>query len=285
MFTIYMKDTIVPDPEKLEKIKKAIAAQDSDNFHVLADFDGTFTKAFAEGKKIQKSVAQVRNGNYLSPEYVAKAHALFEIYHPIEISDVLSRKEKAEKMQEWWIAHLLLLKEHGFKKQVAEDIAAKKSMLFRQGALEFIDLLHEKNIPLVIMSAGLGDVFKERLAAEGRLYHNVYLISNFFEFDGTGRAISIPEPIIHSMNKHETAIRDFPSFEAIKDRKNVLLMGDLVEDVGMVEGFGYDNLIKIGFLNEKIDENMQKFKENFDVIIPDDGEMNYVHALVKELFG
>jgi len=66
-------------------------------------------------------------------------------------------------------------------------------------------------------------------------------------------------------------------------RKNVILLGDLVADVGMIEGFPYKNLIKIGFLNENVDERLKEFKKNYDVVIINDGDMNYVNELVGEI--
>ena len=51
----------------------------------------------------------------------------------------------------------------------------------------------------------------------------------------------------------------------------------------MITGFDYDNLIKIGFLNEKVDENIEKYKENFDIILLNDTNINYVNELVKEI--
>lgn len=51
----------------------------------------------------------------------------------------------------------------------------------------------------------------------------------------------------------------------------------------MVEGFDYDNLLCVGFLNEKVEENLDKYKENFDVIITNDGSMDWVNGFVESL--
>ena len=51
----------------------------------------------------------------------------------------------------------------------------------------------------------------------------------------------------------------------------------------MITGFDYDNLIKIGFLNDKIEENLEKYKENFDIILLNDTNFDYVNKLVKEI--
>jgi len=53
----------------------------------------------------------------------------------------------------------------------------------------------------------------------------------------------------------------------------------------MIDSFDYENVIKIGFLNE-ISENgssLEAFKEKFDVIILNDGPMDFVNILLREV--
>lgn len=279
------ENIIISNPAELEKTKVAMREQGAGKFHVLSDFDRTLTKALVGGKIVSTAFAQFRNGNYLTPDYAARAYALFDIYRPIEIDPNIDLEEKKKKMHEWWFKHLELLVECGLDKSVIQDVVNKQAIVFREGALEFIDFLHENNIPLVIMSAAPGDMIKVMLEKAGRLHGNVHIIANMFEFDGNGKVINIIEPIIHSLNKDETAIQGFPVFEVIKNRPNVLLLGDGVGDTGMVEGFAYDNLIKVGFLNEKPEENLEEFQKNFDVTILNDADMGFVSDLVQEICG
>ncbi|MBU1613431.1 hypothetical protein KKC87_03315, partial [Patescibacteria group bacterium] len=95
--------------------------------------------------------------------------------------------------------------------------------------------------------------------------------------------IGIKEPVIHSLNKYEIVVKEYPIFETIKNRKNVLLMGDGIDDVGMIEGFEYDNLLKIGFLNDGVEKNLDKFTANFDVVITRDSGMEYVDKLLQRI--
>jgi cytosolic 5'-nucleotidase 3 len=273
---------IVSNQEDLEKKKKRILEAGAGNFHVVADFDRTLTKAFVDGKKSSTVIAQIRNGNYLSSDYVSRAHALFDYYHPIEIDPNVSDEEKNAKMHEWWQKHFDLLIECGLDKKTMQEIVAKREIKFRKGALEFIDFLHEQSIPLVIMSAAPGDMLVEYLRQEGRLYDDVSVVANLYDFDESGKATRIREPIIHSMNKAEIAIKGFPVFEKIRNRKNVLLLGDSLGDTGMIEGFDYDNLIGVGYLNENVEENLSRFKKDYDVVLLGDGDMSFVSDLVRE---
>jgi 5'-nucleotidase len=51
----------------------------------------------------------------------------------------------------------------------------------------------------------------------------------------------------------------------------------------MSEGLEHENIIKIGFLNENIKESLSEYKKNFDVIILDDGPMDFVNDLLKNI--
>lgn len=277
---------IIADREKLENLKQRIREGGSEKLHVLADFDKTLTKAFVNGKKQETVIAQIRvHGSYLTPDYPARAHALYEKYHPIEINPKLSREEKSRHMMEWWTSHAKLLAECGLSRDIMKKVAMENPLYYRDGALEMIDFLHKENIPLIIMSAGPGDMIADYLQKEGKLYNNVHIIAYQYKFDKSGKVTGIKEPIIHSMNKHETVVKDFPVFKHIKDRKNIILLGDSLEDVGMAEGFDYDALIRIGFLNENKDELLPYYKERYDVILADDADMGFVNQLLKEVVG
>lgn len=157
----------------------------------------------------------------------------------------------------------------------------------RQGFYAFIKFFHEHNIPLVIMSSsGLsGDAITPLIEKEKYFYDKIYIISNAFLWDERGRAIGVKEPIIHSLNKYEIILQDFPAYAVIENRKNVMLLGNGVDDIGMIEGFDYKNLLKISFLNEKVEKILESFKKNFDIVLLGDPSMDYISNLLKELFG
>lgn len=281
------KNVLIPNPEKLEQIKKGFAQGGKKTIHVLADFDRTLTTAFVNGKSLPSLISVLRDGNYLTPDYAEKANALYTKYHAIEIDPKIPLSEKKKAMLEWWKTHFDLLVECGLNKSDLEKVVASDKVKFRKGAKEFIKALQKKNIPLVIMSSsGLGgDAIRMYLKKAGMLFENIHIISNAFEWDKDGKAIKMKEPIIHVLNKDETAIQDFPVFKIIKNRKNVLLLGDSLGDVGMVEGFDFENLIKIGFLNEKIEESIKEYEKNFDIVILNDSNMNFVNELLEEIAG
>ncbi|MDO8141470.1 MAG: hypothetical protein Q6358_08230 [Candidatus Brocadiales bacterium] len=278
-------NVVIPNLKKLEKLKKSFFRDGSSNIHVLADFDRTLTYAFVDGEKIPSIISVLRDGTYLTPDYAEKAHALFNKYHPIEVNPHLSLQKKKKAMLRWWGEHSDLLVQSGLNKKDLEKVAGSPKIKFREGALDFIDFLHSHDIPIVVMSSsGLGkDAVSLCFQRHMRLYSNVHIISNSFVWDKNDNATGFKKPIIHSMNKDETMLHDFPVYDLVKNRKNVLLLGDTLEDVGMIEGFDYKNLIKIGFLNENVDDNLEYYKKNYDVVILNDSSMEYINELLKSI--
>jgi len=276
-----MKDIIISNPIEFEKKKQEFTTAGCSNFHVIADFDRTLTKAFVNGEEAHSSYAWVRKQKYLSPEYTKKTYELYDKYYPIERSLSISQEEKNAKMVEWWDKHLGLFVEYKLNKDIIKKIVGKNKIYLRDNGDKFMDLLSKNNIPLLIFSAGLGEIIKGFLELKNKLFKNIHIIANFLEFDGKGEVIGYKSKIIHTFNKNEYAIRNTPYYKEVEKRKNVLLLGDNLGDLGMSEGVKHNSIIKIGFLNEHEDKLLEKFKENYDVVILNDGSMDFVNELVS----
>lgn len=281
-----MKTIIIPDTNNLENLKQKIKKQGVENLHVLTDFDRTLTYAYhGNDKKLPSVISILRNGNYLSKKYAKKAHELFNKYHPIEIDSEIPREKKKIAMEKWWSSHLELLIKSGLNKKDLEAVVETGIIRLREGTRELFNYLHDKEIPIVIMSSnGIGNTIPMILDKEKIFYDNVHIITNLYKFDKNGKATNISEPIINVMNKDETAIRDHQEiYKKIKDRKNVILIGDSLGDLGMIAGFKYDNLIKVGFLNLGEENNLEKYKKNFDIILTNDSDFQPINKLIREL--
>jgi len=276
---------IIPDQKKLATTIASIQKTGSDKLHILADFDRTLTYGSVDGQKVPSIIAILRNGHHLSDDYAVKAHALFDKYHPIEIDPQVSLTEKKQAMETWWRSHKQLLIDSGLNKKDIAAIVQDPHIKFRQGVSEFLKYLHQQNIPLIILSAsGVGEAVPMYFVNVKQNFSNIHYIVNSLTWDDSGQALAINEPIIHSLNKDETVIKNFPEiYQEISERKNVILLGDNVADTEMVTGFDYDNLIKIGFLDYDIDKQKESFLENFDIVIEGDGDFDYINKLIKKL--
>jgi len=279
-----MENIIISNQASFEKKKGSFKDAGISKVHVIADFDKTLTKAFDNGKKVGSAIAQIRNNNYLSEEYTKQSFALFDKYHPIEIDSTLCMEEKILLMEEWWSKHLKLIVASGMKKDILVDIIKKDYLPAREGFEKFMKFFESKEVPVLILSAGLGDVIDGFLEKKKLLSENVHVISNYFDFDENGLAKGYKGSIVHVFNKDESQIKNTPYFEKILERMNVILLGDSVGDLKMTGQIPFNEIIRIGFLNENIEENMVEYKKHFDVIIINDGSLEFVNQLLKELF-
>lgn len=275
---------LISDPEKLEQTIEKMRADGPEKLHILADFDKTLTRAVVDGQASPSVIAQLRNNKILEQtNYAEQAHALFNKYYTYETDQQLSFAERSEQMKKWWHEHHELLIKCGLDQESINAVVAKKTLQLRTGTLNFVDILHNNNIPLVIMSAAPAYMIARYLAQEDRLYDNIKIIGNWYIFDANGKMIGVEEPIIHVLNKREITLGDKPEFAEIKKRRNVIVLGDTLEDTDMITGFDYDQLIKIGFYNQPTDENLDKYRETFDIVITGDGNMNYVNELLQKI--
>jgi cytosolic 5'-nucleotidase 3 len=278
-----MKNIVIPDEKSLEQKIKKLRLDGLERLHVVSDFDRTLTKAFFNGEKIPALSSILREEGYFTADYASKSQALFDKYHPLELDLTIPLEKKKKLMQEWWEKVFDLLIQSRLNKKDIEKVVNSGKIRLRGGTKDFFESLHNYNVPLrIISSTVIGEEsISMFLSKEKILYDNVHIISNSYEWDKEGRAIAIKKPIIHVFNKDETSVKKFPVFEKIKDRKNIILLGDSIGDIGMVKGFEYEEIIKVGFRN--YDEDLEEFKKNYDVIILNDSSMDYVNKLIKKI--
>lgn len=275
----------ITNQKKLNLFQSKIRKGEFDNLHLLADFDRTLTYGTtSEGEKSPSLIALLRNGGYLDEDYAKKAHALFDKYHPVEVDPDVSRQEKKEAMRKWWESHDRLLIEKGLSKQDFKDIIKESGVKFRKGVPDFLAFLNEHDIPVVIISAsGTGEavpMFFEKREVD---FANIHFVVNRFEWDEKGVAVDYKKPVIHSMNKDETVLEEFPEiYKKVRKRREVILLGDSLGDIDMVEGFDYSQLLKIGFLCYNVEENREQYRKNFDVVLEGDGDFGFIS---DKLFG
>lgn len=279
------KDIIIANQQLLaEKIQKFKVAG-KNKFHIVSDFDKTLTKAFWNGQKHPSVIAILREEKYLTPDYADRANALFEKYHPFEIDLTIPWEARKAKMLEWWMAHYDLLKECGLTKDDIEKVINADRIKLRDNFQEFFEILDQNHIPLTIMTAnGLGgDVIKMTLKRFNIKNEDIYLVANEIIWDENNRFKDIKKPIVNVLNKDEIIINDQKIQNRIKDKNNVILIGDSEGDLGMVEHIKYDNIIKIGYLNDKEDELKDKYAELFDVVILQDKGLETIINILKRI--
>ena len=64
-------------------------------------------------------------------------------------------------------------------------------------------------------------------------------------------------------------------------RSNVIVMGDIIEDIDMVTPENHNQVLKIGFLNSNKNEHLlENYQEHFDIVISRDGPMLPVNMVL-----
>ncbi|XP_059448964.1 uncharacterized protein LOC132180133 [Corylus avellana] len=288
-------EVVIGDSELLDRKIAAIRSAGPKKLQVIVDFDRTLTRYSIDGQPGQSSHGLLQQGN---PEYDAKRQQLYEYYHPLEFSATIPIEEKTRLMEEWWGKTHTLLIEGGLTYDAIKQSVANARIAFREGVVELFKFLEERDIPVLIFSAGLADIIEEVLRQKlHRSFKNVKVVSNQMVFDSDGCLVSFKGKTIHSLNKNEHALDmaaplhdqlgdiDGPtdSSALVKKRTNVLLLGDHIGDLGMSDGLNYETRISVGFLNDNIENSLDGYRKSFDIVYLNDAPMWGVVELASQL--
>lgn len=244
----------INNKEKLEQFKNV------KDFYVIIDFDRTLTT-------YESDASMGIIPKFLGGEYLKERIKIHDYYRPLELDYTLSPEERSKIMKEWAATSFTLLSKYLASEETIENSLQDSNIHLRLGAKEFLSDMHEKAVPVVIMSAGMGNLIKTFLEKQGVLYDNIILISNFFEFRDN-KAYIDTNNLIASSNKNYLKIPKEIRNELDK-KENIILCGDIVEDIRMVEENKKDKTLTIGFLDYNIESNLEIYNKNFDMVLTD----------------
>lgn len=239
--------------EKLEKINL-----EANNMYVAIDFDRTIT---ANNSTDSWDAASSLLGMELKEEF----DKLYKIYRPIEMDYTISFEEKNKAMECWYKKCMEKYYKYNLTKEQLEKSVMQSGVIFRKGAKEFLLKMAEKKIPVIILSAGIGNVIEIFLKANNCYFENMYIISNFLTFNKNGKIEPYNKELIHTMNKTMKGHLPEKLEQELKTRKYKVLFGDTIEDKKMIEESEHENTILVGFLTNNIEENLEKYKNEFDI--------------------
>ena len=260
-----------------EDTLKRIDGWTDESIYVLTDFDRTITVGNSDS-----SWSILSKSDMVPKEYVIERQEFYNQYRPIEIDESIDFDTRNRLMTEWWNKHIGLF----IKYKLAEDVinsAARnlRVMAFREGAREFLESMRDRNIPVIIISAGIGNFIEQFLIKNNCNFDNIFIVSNFIKFEN-GVAVGVNDNVIHALNKNEVSLPDDIK-ELIKNRPNAILLGDSIADIRMAKEESRDNALKIGFLEEKIEENMPYYRDAFDVVGTNNTTYNELFGKVRVL--
>ena len=242
-------------------VKELLPFSDLKNIYVVADFDKTITTGSSK-----TSWSILASSNLVPSSYIKERDELYEYYRPIEVDEKMDLNKKVTLVREWFQKHIELFVKYKMSEEIFKIAATDLRVLnFRPGAKEFITFLHENNIPLIIISAGIGNFIETFLKTNNCYFDNVHVSSNKIIFKN-GIAIGVEKNIIHSLNKNEVSLPNNIS-EKLKDRKQVILLADQVTDLNMVNKENHDFVLNVGFLTDDYTKSqIEDFKSKFDIV-------------------
>ncbi len=237
---------------------------EEDNYYVILDFDKTITS-----KTSLDSWMAILDFEVYGEECKKEIEELNSQYAPIELDYRLKDKVKEQYMAKWYQKSMDLLYKYQLTHSELQKALQKETLKFRKGAKEFLQKLYEKKVPVIILSAGIGNAIETFLNNEKCYYDNIYIISNFIEFKEE-KMQKFTASLIHSMNKKIEG-RLPETLQSMIDKKQyAILCGDIVEDIQMISREKIDRTITVGFLNEKIKENLKFYQQNYDIVLTEE---------------
>jgi len=275
------------------KVQQMLQAGKDEVFFVV-DFDKTMTKCFLEdGSRGFDSHDILASCPKMTWGCKRMMEMLMKKYHPIQTNPRMTKEEKVPYMEEWsQLVNQLLLGQGLTRDDLETAVRTCMDFRLRHGVQELFQIAHSNNIPLVIISAGPANVVEEVICqcikkSNGELgtpWDNLFIHGNSMLWNHDGRHVGFSEPQLHMFNKD---LRSAPQRlqQLIQGRHSGILCGDTLGDLTMATGHSTTSLMKVGFLNDKIDERLEHFcKENaYDRVILGDGTFEPLLQVLRQL--
>lgn len=251
---------------KIKELKQKIK---KDNICIFIDFDKTITS-----NDSRDSWDAIANRKVMGEELANGLNVYYQKYGPIELDYTMTVEEKEKYIIEWYEKCMDLYYTYHLTKEKLKESVDYAGLEMRQGAKDFLFKLYKNNVPVIILSAGIGNVIEQFLKEENCYYDNIMIISNFIKFDENENMIKFSDNMIHSLNKNIDKLGDLKVKEKIKAKEYRIAIGDLVDDITMMGKYPENRSLKIGFLNSNITKNLEVYKKNFDIVLT--GKNNFL---------
>ncbi|THD26600.1 Cytosolic 5' nucleotidase III [Fasciola hepatica] len=283
----------IGDPERTRAKLEAIIAQGASAFEVVSDFDFTISKFRHDGIRNPSSHGIFEKDPELTDDARNQLRALANKYFAIEFDPFMPVEEKIPHLLTWGSLTQDIMVQCQLHRSALAKTVRECSLVLRDEVKAFTDLLHERHIPLLIFSAGLGDVIRLLLQRFCMDTENVRVVSNFMRFNEEGVLVGFEEPAIHTFNKTAASITSLANGDGKSSMKRpcVLLLGDSTGDVHMADGATVDDpegvrgtVLRIGFLNDLIDTQLEKYKLLYDIVLTYDDTFRIPLTVIRTLF-
>lgn len=259
---------------KEEKLKQISLT--SCNYAILIDFDKTMTTMDSDD-----SWTIIQNPNIMNPDLYTESSKLVDRYYPLEMDYTLSPEEKSSYMYDWYTKELDLYYQYDLTFDKLVSCVKHSNVVLRKGLKDFLYRSYQNKIPVVILSAGIGNVIEQVLTLHGCFYDNISIMSNFFSFEGN-TLLPFHQDIIHTCNKNISLLPDHVKQE-INKRDYFLLFGDYIEDIHMVPREDLKRTLSFGFLEKNVKTNFKVYQDAFDIVLTNHSSFDDVSNLINSM--
>ncbi|XP_026699623.1 cytosolic 5'-nucleotidase 3A [Athene cunicularia] len=247
----FQKKTVhIKDPGRVEEIICGLIKGGAAKLQIITDFDMTLSRFSCNGKRCPTCHSE---------------YFFFFFFN-----------------MDWFVHSLLVFLHFNFLSNLYVLITI--CVKIREGYENFFDKLSEHNIPVFIFSAGIGDILEEVIHQAGVYHSNVKVVSNFMDFDENGILKGFKGELIHVYNKHDGALKNTEYFKQLKDNSNIILLGDSQGDLSMADGVAnVEHILKIGYLNDKVDELLEKYMDSYDIVLVKDESLEVANSILQKI--
>uniref|UniRef100_A0A0K8SWY5 5'-nucleotidase n=1 Tax=Lygus hesperus TaxID=30085 RepID=A0A0K8SWY5_LYGHE len=265
-----------------QKIHKMVK-DGKEKLQIITDFDRTLSKYHHNGESTKSSYGVFEAIPILPPAFLEGTSQLYKKFRAIEDDPKMTIADKLPHMEDWWKKSEELYIGMPCSEKLIDQAVTDSNVHLRTGSESAFARLQKERVPVLVFSAGLGDIVVAILKRHNILYDNVHVVSNFFKIDNE-KVAGFDGELIHVYNKNQHAIENTSYFKDLAHHPNIILMGDSLGDANMNEGVqDQGEVLKIGFLSIHIEEYLPQYLEHFDIVLLDDQTMDVFNALLDKI--
>jgi len=171
---------------------------------VICDFDGTVT--WPESDKTMNAMAKYFG---YDSAFAQDRDKLYQEYFPqLEKAE---GEERAALQQKWWREQMALIIKHQLPPECYTEAIRKLKFDIRKEASDLFRFCEEHDIPVFVVSAGLGNLIIPLLAFSDNLSMNMRVLSNFVRY-AEDKPVSYT-PVVTPSNKGDHLYLELSEFE------------------------------------------------------------------------
>lgn len=216
-------------------------------FCIVSDFDHTMTTADSDTScmAILRQLGQ-------DSAFARQRTRLFERYR-VYLQDSFAPADRRDAaLSRWWRDQLALYRRLGVRQKDLACCVRRQNFRLRDGWKELLCACAAQDIPVFVLSAGLGDVVRLALKQCGVDTSALHLYANFLTYR-RGGVHGYRREILHPYNKAEH-LRRHPAYWAAAQRsRRILVFGDRPPDACVADDFA-SKVVRVAYWKDDRDK-------------------------------